>query len=584
VIFVLRDLQASESRYSLFLMRSHVALSSRFPPWFDVAMIIGLVGGGLQLYQWAGARPLWLDEQMIALNLRDRTFAELAGTLWLGQSAPLGWLMVQRAILLILGGSELALRLVPVLFGIATIGTAVWVGRRWLGPVGASVFVLLCAVGQWISFYVFELKHYSADTFWAFFLAALAVWALEDDADGGTIRMRRLVVWWIAAAIGHWLALGALLVTPGCAVIIAATLLRRAGWRAASQFSAIGLGWLATFALHYSLALAGNLTNPYLQSYWAFALPPATGGLAARLQWLASQLVPFALKPGGSGFGALFWATSALGMLFAIRTRPPLGLLTASVPLSAFALVTLRLVPLHERLSLWVIPALYLGVALFADGVERLARHAISQRSWLASSAAVGLGLAVLLVCFDIARRGKDDYLINRPVESNHALDDRAAVRWLMARRQSGDALLTTRLGLPALWWYGGVRISDPGAGTRHMDGSPVLEVEHNWPGRECRTNDLRNMLKDQHRVLLYLGFRVDDWPKAFDDWLLGALSQLGTMTAQRAFADQSRVMIFDLRFPAHGEGSAATREDIAAILKPPPASGCLSVQVPVRW
>jgi hypothetical protein len=561
-----------------------MSVSSRFPPWFDVAMIIGLVGGGLQLYQWAGARPLWLDEQMIALNLRDRTFAELAGTLWLGQSAPLGWLMVQRAMLLIFGGSELALRLVPVLFGIATIGTAVWVGRRWLGPVGAAVLVLLCSVGQWISFYVFELKQYSADTFWAFFLPALAVWALEDDADGRTIRVRRLVVWWIAAAIGHWLALGALLVTPACAFIIAATLLRRTGWRAASQFSAIGLGWLATFALHYSMALAGNLTNPYLQSYWAFALPPATGGVAARLQWLASQLVPFAMKPGGSGFGALFWATSVLGMLFAIRTRPALGLLMVSVPLSAFALAGMRLVPLHERLSLWVIPALYMGVALFADGVERLGRRAISNRSWIESSAAIVLGLVALFVCLDISRRGKDDYLGNRPVDSNHGLDDRAAVRWLMARRQSGDALLTTRLGLPALWWYGGVPISDPGAGMRQTDGSPVLKVEHNWPGPECRTYALRNLVRDQQRVLLYLGFRVDDWPRAFDDWLLGALSQLGTMTAQRAFAEHSRVMIFDLRFPVSGEGSAATREDIAAILKPPPASGCLTVQVPVRW
>jgi hypothetical protein len=547
-------------------------------------MIIGLVGGGLQLYQWAGARPLWLDEQMIALNLRDRTFAELAGTLWLGQSAPLGWLMVQRAMLLIFGGSELALRLVPVLFGIATIGTAVWVGRRWLGPVGAAVLVLLCSVGQWISFYVFELKQYSADTFWAFFLPALAVWALEDDADGRTIRVRRLVVWWIAAAIGHWLALGALLVTPACAFIIAATLLRRTGWRAASQFSAIGLGWLATFALHYNMALAGNLTNPYLQSYWAFALPPATGGVAARLQWLASQLVPFAMKPGGSGFGALFWATSVLGMLFAIRTRPALGLLMASVPLSAFALAGMRLVPLHERLSLWVIPALYMGVALFADGVERLGRRAISNRSWIESSAAIVLGLVALFVCLDISRRGKDDYLGNRPVDSNHGLDDRAAVRWLMARRQSGDALLTTRLGLPALWWYGGVPISDPGAGMRQTDGSPVLKVEHNWPGPECRTYALRNLVRDQQRVLLYLGFRVDDWPRAFDDSLLGALSQLGTMTAQRAFAEHSRVMIFDLRFPVSGEGSAATREDIAAILKPPPAAGCLTVQVPVRW
>src|SRR5438034_6159469 len=89
--------------------------------WFTAALIIALVGAGLEIFQWAWARPLWLDEQMIALNLRDRRLVDLAGPLWLGQSAPLGWLAVQRAAVLLLGTSERALRLVPILFGLGTL-------------------------------------------------------------------------------------------------------------------------------------------------------------------------------------------------------------------------------------------------------------------------------------------------------------------------------------------------------------------------------------------------------------------------------------------------------------------------------
>src|SRR5215510_15715524 len=128
-------------------MRSYVS-SPRRPSWLDAPTVIGVAGAALQIYQWAGARPLWLDEEMIAVNLRDRTFAELTGTLWLAQSAPLGWLFVQRAVLLTLGTSELALRLVPVLFGVATVATAVWVGRRLMRPMAAAIFVLLCSVAQ----------------------------------------------------------------------------------------------------------------------------------------------------------------------------------------------------------------------------------------------------------------------------------------------------------------------------------------------------------------------------------------------------------------------------------------------------
>ena len=150
------------------------------------AIAIAIVGAGLQVFHWALARPMWLDEEMIAINVRERALMDLAGPLWLGQSAPFGWLVVQRVVLLTLGDSERALRLVPLLFGLATLPTAVWVGRRWAGGVGAALLALLCTFGQWVSHYSIELKHYSADIFLALLIPALAAARLERKVQSTT--------------------------------------------------------------------------------------------------------------------------------------------------------------------------------------------------------------------------------------------------------------------------------------------------------------------------------------------------------------------------------------------------------------
>ena len=115
----------------------------------------------IDVYQWSNALPLWVDEETIALNVRDRSLRDLSGALWLGQSAPFGWLVLERMAMATIGTSEAAVRAVPLLFGIATVGAAAWVGRRWMGRVGAAVFVLLCWISPYLSHYRFEVKHYT---------------------------------------------------------------------------------------------------------------------------------------------------------------------------------------------------------------------------------------------------------------------------------------------------------------------------------------------------------------------------------------------------------------------------------------
>ena len=108
---------------------THLASRQPFP--------IAAAAIAIDIYQWSAALPLWVDEEAIALNVRDRSIGDLAGSLWLGQSAPFGWLVLERSAMATLGTGEAALRAVPLLFGIATVGVAVWVGRRWMGRIGA---------------------------------------------------------------------------------------------------------------------------------------------------------------------------------------------------------------------------------------------------------------------------------------------------------------------------------------------------------------------------------------------------------------------------------------------------------------
>lgn len=551
----------------------------RVPP----AALIAAAGAAVQIGQWARARPLWLDEEMIVLNVRDRGIAALGGALWLGQSAPFGWLALERAAMLVAGQGERALRAVPALFGVATILAALWIGRRWMTPVAAAVLVFICSSAAWFTFHFFELKPYSADAFWGLLIPALTAWAADPMERGSPDPRRRTVIWWIVVAVGQWFGNGALLVTPFCAVVMLGAIWRRRGGRAALRAAAPGLLWAGAFALHFTLTMRFTWGSAYLHDYWAGAMPPAGSTLGERLGWLAAQLAPFASKPASTGFAALFWVVSIAGFVLATRVDAALRLAFASVPLAAFVLAGLRLVPLFERLSLWMLPALYVGVALGADAALGIARAGFARRRAPALAVAAIVAAAVLVLTIDIGQRGIRD-LGNRPPRSNHLLDDRSAVRWLMSQRRPGDVVITTALALPAVWWYGNVDVAPPNLGQRFTDGSPILEVKYVPPGGACRGDALRTALAGHPRVLIYFGFRFDDVPRWFDDLLLDRLAALGTMVAYKPFAERSRAAVFDLggapRRGAAAYGAAGAGGPDASVI----ALGCLDAQPAERW
>ncbi len=543
-------------------------------PWSVKSIAVVAVAGWMSLrliWQWLGARPLWLDEQMIALNVRDRSAAELIGPLWLDQGAPLGWLLAQRGLLSMLGDGEVVLRLLPTAFAVGTIAAAAWIGQRWLGTAGAVSLTLLAGASPGVAYYAGELKSYSSDVFWALLLPALAIWTIE--APVRSARRRRTMGWWAAAALGQFMAYGAAFVAPGSVALIAGDTWRRHGLREVLRAVPGGLLCLGAVGVHYALSIRDVSANDFLANYWASGLPPLQAGAIDTVAWLVSQLGRIANTPGGTSMPMLFWAVVITGWAWS-RTR--LGWLMASMVLAAVVFAVLRLVPLIDRLALWTMPAMLVGMALTVDCAVRSWRvHAAGPRRWMATIPTVAL-LATLALVNDTVPHGLRE--LGRGVETNHGLDDRAGVHWLLSWRRPGDIVVTTALAQPAVWWYGQVPVGAPSDGAQLPGGGAIVRAQF-MPGRARCSLDLVERVPPGARLLVYLGFRYDDVPPGFDQQLLDTLGRVGYFLTMKEGPEMGRAVIIE-------RGSPQTMPQLPPLFSDEPATpnGCIEFVPAKRW
>ena len=269
------------------------------------------------------------------------------------------------------------------------------------------------------------------------------------------------------------------------------------------------------------------------------------------------------MKPGSTRFGILLWLAAFAGFAAGSMTRKPAAIFFATVPVSAILLAALHLVPFYERVTLWIVPALYVGVALLAD----VGWSSLAGRPAARLAATIALAMAIV-IAGDVVIRGVPAAIVNAQArQENRGHDDRAAVRWLASQKQPGDVWMTTHFGAIAIWWYAGL--------TSHR----IVEVAHQPEGPQCRHDALPGLIADAPRVLLYLGFRYDDAPAGFDDMLVDRLSRLGAVTAYRSFANEGHAVVIDRR-AAPGQATTLAQLELRMAGSDPPAGGCLALRI----
>jgi uncharacterized membrane protein len=195
--------------------------------WRILGWILAGLGIFLRLRQYFAGRPLWLDEAMVALNVLLRPYGGLLLPLDSDQTAPFPFLWAVKLGSAIGGTDERALRLAPILGGVALLFLMVPLARRILEPRAAVLAVGLTAVSPILIYYSNEIKPYGLDATMMALLALLTLRVLDHpDSPSG----------WGALCVAAVASSAAVSPVPFCLAGVAAALAWNRDVRRSRQF------------------------------------------------------------------------------------------------------------------------------------------------------------------------------------------------------------------------------------------------------------------------------------------------------------------------------------------------------------
>jgi hypothetical protein len=388
------------------------------------ALLLLVVAAGIvcRLAQYLANPSLWHDEALVALNVMDKSAAQLFGQLDYAQAAPPLFLLAERGLWLATHNPEYALRLVSLLCGIASM----------------PIFAVLCwrllpgAVAPWTAgFFAFsdkliwhsaEVKPYSGDVFIAVLLLFVAL-AIKH----GTPAVR--FVWLsLVAAIALWFSFPAAIVFGGLSLTLLPQLWRRKGLAVWLACNALVVG---SFLLLYLVTVRHqhNEYGSYLLQYWAEDFPDYSHPLFIPI-WLVKELGRLCDHPYRS-FGAIVAVLAICGIADLIA-RDHHRLLGACMwPMAlAIAAAFAHQYPFNgDRLTVYLLPGIFLlcgaGTALLR---ERLPMQPLPwQKLWFV--------LALVIVGRGV---GEASYRLFVPRSRSNI---RPIVQYIREHRQPGEGL-----------------------------------------------------------------------------------------------------------------------------------------------
>lgn len=408
------------------------------------AWLLVAVGTLARVVRYAVDRPLWADEATVALAVLERSF----GGLWLPQAGdpvtPIGFLLATKAVTLVLGNSELALRLLPLLASLAALPVFYAIARELLEPDEALSALMLFAILEPLIFYASECKQYSTDVLATLLVLWPGVRLLARGPTRATLGFAAL-----AGALGMFFSLTAVFVAFGLVGALGVAH-ARVGWRPAGVLGAV---FIVVFAVVYASVLAPHQENLARAGWWSTFYAPL-GVSREALAWYPRTLFGFFNDPMGLPAVGLAAVTFAAGVVaIGLRDRAMAVLLLAPIALalaaSAFELMPFATseqygladgyYPFFGRVLLYAVP---LAVLVLAAGLGSWLRLAGRDFAYVGG---IGAGLLLAVPLFVLFRN-----LWNPPVIQ----DMRALSEQMRPRVEESDLLFTLGYADPVVEYY----------------------------------------------------------------------------------------------------------------------------------
>ncbi|NER81614.1 MAG: hypothetical protein F6K42_19030 [Leptolyngbya sp. SIO1D8] len=128
-----------------------------------LSFILIAFGITARLAHYFSNRSLWLDETSLALNILNRSYGELLGSLDYNQAAPPFFLWAEKLVTQYFGASELSLRFLPLMAGILSIFLFYQFAHQFSKGLTIPIAIALFSSLESTIFYSAELKPYAVD-------------------------------------------------------------------------------------------------------------------------------------------------------------------------------------------------------------------------------------------------------------------------------------------------------------------------------------------------------------------------------------------------------------------------------------
>lgn len=351
-----------------------------------------LLGIALRLRQYLLNNSLTGDEASLAFNLVNRNFRELTQLLDYHQAAPIGFLYIEKLLIIFFGNHDYVMKLFPLFAGCLAVYLIYKVARASFGTSGLFAVVMF-AISWWLVLYSSILKQYISDIMVVLLLVYLAINCLRAN-----VRAKDFLTLGGVGAFVIWISHPSVFILAGIGFILVLQKLIRKEFVPWIWLFGMSIVWVASFGLEYLVSLRNIVADEYLINYWrrTYVPLPPWSDKGWFLDTYFSFLL-FAFHRADSTMALITLVLTAIGALTILIRDWKIGLLILS-PFVIVAIVSaLKRYPLKDRFMLFLVPFALLLMAEAFRGIYWLIAK------WKPNFAAGFSGILALAVVWQIA-------------------------------------------------------------------------------------------------------------------------------------------------------------------------------------
>jgi hypothetical protein len=401
-----------------------------------LGIVVVLFGIFFRIHQYLANRSLWLDEAMLALIIVRRPVSGLFEQLSYHQGAPIGFLLIEKLSLFFLGNSEYALRLFPIIAGIASIFLFYYLVTNVQTDLGGLLSLALFVVSDWLIYYSSEVKQYSSDVAIALLLYVISLPLFR--ASG--LSRKHFILWGFVGGISLWFSHPAVFILLAISFGLAVHYIAHHG-RNNIRWLTLGIGiWAVSLLLVYAFALRFLVEDKTLVEFWAeFFMPVPPWSKMSWIRLAGCDLIMEPISLPGCKLGTLLLILGAFSLLL---SEFSVGLALALPFLITLSASALRLYPFGSRLILFLVP---LVIILISEGVDRI-RRTLSFNRWMA------YGTWILLAVLSLIGPTREAF--SNLIEPRNLEDIKAVLAYLQRNQVPGDQVCIDGGAGPAYQYY----------------------------------------------------------------------------------------------------------------------------------